>query len=196
MAEVIIENPIPTGEGLTFEKVWAMFQETDRKMKEVAEAQKETDRFLKDIGKQIGGLNNSFGELAEHLVAPGITDKFNELGYHFGGIAPGGYEFLDENKKVIAQVDILLENGDCIMAVEVKSKPKMQDIERHIKRLEILRGHRNYKNDNRKIYGAIAGAVFGSNEKEAAIEAGFYVIEQSGHTMKIDIPSDFIPREW
>jgi hypothetical protein len=31
MTEAVKERPMPSGEGLTFEKVWAMFQETDRK---------------------------------------------------------------------------------------------------------------------------------------------------------------------
>ena len=196
MEATFTERPAPTGEGLTFEKVWAMFQETDRKMWETDQRFKKTEAFLKDIGRQIGGLNNSFGELAEHLVAPGIAEKFNELGHHFDGIAEGGYRIFGEKGKVIAEIDLLLENGDCLMAVEVKAKPKMKDIEHHIKRLEILREHRDKKHDGRKIYGAIAGAVFGTEEKEASIAAGFYVIEQSGDTMKIDIPDGFVPSEW
>ena len=35
MAETAIDRKPPTGEGLTFEKVWAMFQETDRIVKEL-----------------------------------------------------------------------------------------------------------------------------------------------------------------
>jgi hypothetical protein len=31
---------------------------------------------------------------------------------------------------------------------------------------------------------------------EAAIEAGLYVIVQSGDTMTINVPPDFKPREW
>jgi len=224
MTTTVNERPIPTGEGLTFEKVWAMFQETDRKfqetdrlmkenaerqketdrkfqetdrlMKENAESQKETARHMKETSEKMGFLNNRFGELAEHLVAPGIAEKFNELGHHFDGIAEGGYKIRDEKGKVIAEIDILLENGDCLMAVEVKAKTKLKDIEHHIKRLEILREHRNKKHDNRKIYGAIAGAIFGTIEKKAAIEAGFYVLEQSGDTVKIDLPEDFVPREY
>jgi len=141
-------------------------------------------------------LTNSFGEIAEHLVAPGIADKFNDLGYNFEGVACGGYEVRDEKGKTITQIDVLLENGSCVMAVEVKSKPKKHDIEHHIKRLEILRQQRSRKNDARKIYGTIAGAVFGKEEKEACIEAGFYVIKQTGDTMKIDIPEGFIPKGW
>jgi len=53
------------------------------------------------------GLHNSFGEMAEHLVAPGIYKRFNELGYHFDAVARGGYEIRNEEYKVIAEVDVL-----------------------------------------------------------------------------------------
>jgi len=207
MEAAVNERPIPTGEGLTFEKVWAMFQESDRRLQETERIMQETERvmqeksakterFLKKIGKQMGYLNNRFGELAEHLVAPGIARRFNELGHHFDGIAPGGYKISDSMGKIIAEVDLLLENGDCIMAVEVKVKPKLQDMEHHRKRLEILREHRSNKHDSRKIYGAIAGAIFGTAEKKEAIDAGFFVLEQSGDTMKMDIPDGFVPRAY
>ena len=183
------ERPIPTGEGLTFEKVWAMFQETREQINELREESKKTDR-------KIGELGNRFGELAEHLVAPGIAERFNELGYRFDAAAPGGYKIFDSKGNEKTEVDILLENGDCIMAVEVKTRPKIQDIDHHIKRLEILREHRNKHHDTRKIFGAVAGAVFGSAEKQAAVKAGFYVIVQSGDTVKIEIPDGFSPNEW
>jgi len=91
---------------------------------------------------------------------------------------------------------LLLENGETIMAIEVKAKPAVKDVEHHIKRLELLREHRRGINDKRTIKGAIAGAIFGAEEKAATLEAGLYVIEQSGDTMKIDVPDGFIPREW
>ena len=189
--------------GITFEQVWAGLmenreqqKETDRIVKEIAKRQKETDRQMKETSERMGFLNNRFGELAEHLVAPGIAERFNELGYHFDGIAEGGYKIKDAQGKLITEVDILLENGDCIMAVEVKSKPKAKDIEHHIKRLEILREHRRKKNDARAIYGAIAGAVWAMGEKKATIDAGFYVLEQSGDTMKMAVPENFVPKEW
>ena len=130
------------------------------------------------------------------MVAPGIVEKFNELGHHFDGVAPGGYVISDDTGKEITEVDILLENGECLMAVEVKTRPRVQDIKHHIKRLDILRKHRNKKNDTRKIYGAIAGAVYGREQKEATIKAGFYVMEQTGDTMKMDIPPGFVPKEY
>ena len=183
-------------------------RETDRIVKETAIAMKETDerlketeRIVKENGKQIGGLHNSFGELAEHLVAPGVARLFNERGHHFNTQIVKGLE-LREGGKIKAEIDILLENGDSIVAVEVKSKVQVKygknkehdDVLHHIQLLDILRKHR--QGDPRKIYGAIAGAIFGSEAKEAAIQAGFYVLEQSGDTMKMDVPDGFKPREW
>jgi len=56
-------------EVLTFEQIREMFQEIGRK-------QKITD-------KMIGDLGNRFGELAEHMVAPSINEKFRKLGFIF-----------------------------------------------------------------------------------------------------------------
>ena len=201
MSDTAIDYP----RGLTFEKVWAMFHETDKKFKETekiiketaekqAERQKENDRLIKALTAQMGGLHNSFGELAEHLVAPGIVERFNEIGYKFDSVATKGMKLYGKDKKVKAEIDIVLENGDTIIAVEVKTKVNAKDINYNIKKLEILREYK--RSDTRKILGAIAGAVFESKEKEAAIEAGFYVIEQTGDTMKLDIPDGFTPREW
>ena len=80
--------------------------------------------------------------------------------------------------------------------MKVKTRPRLKDVEHHVKRLEILRAFRNKRKDFRKIYGAIAGVVYGRAEKDAAIEAGFYVLEQTGDTMRMDIPENFVPREW
>jgi hypothetical protein len=212
MADTVPDYP----RGITFEQVWAALMEGEKKtdrlheennrrheennriIQEMKEQRKETDRIMKDLSLQMGGLHRSFGELAEHLVAPGIADRFNEMGYHFDSVAPQGIEIYDESrKKILTEIDLLLENGECLMAVEVKSKPSEKDIAHHTARLEILRDWRKKRQEKQKrILGAIAGAVFPNSLKEAAIEAGFYAIEQSGDTMKISVPEGFKPREW
>ena len=164
-----------------------------------AERQKEAAEYKKrqkKLDQQMGFVTNRFGELAEHLVAPNIHSRFNEMGHFFSEAAPGGHRIFDENGKTQTEIDLLLENGDTIMAVEVKAKPLVKDVEHHIKRLEILRDCRRKKNDRRKIHGAIAGAIFGTAEKKATADAGLYVIEQSGDTMKIEIPAGFVAQEW
>jgi hypothetical protein len=93
-------------------------------------------------------------------------------------------------------VDVWLENGDFVMAVEVKSRPRKRDVEDHVKRMKILRAYLDERNDTRKLLGAIAGAIVTQELRDAAIEQGFYVIEQSGDTVKIESPAGFEPRIW
>ncbi|MDR2115325.1 MAG: hypothetical protein LBP87_02980 [Planctomycetaceae bacterium] len=162
------------------------------------EAVEQTTRSIADLGKRFGDLSNRFGELAEHLVAPGIADRFDELGYHFSIVAAKGVHF-KENKRVIAEADILLENTNTIAIVEVKSKPTINDIEKHVERMEKIRRHLqqqpalSYKND-KELIGAVAGAIFLDEVKSFTIASGFYVITQSGDTVKIEIPEGFKPR--
>ena len=168
---------------LDFEQVWAMFQETDRRMKEtdrqmketdrkfqetdrqmketdrkfqdterlmkeIAQRFKETEKLIKSNGEQIGGLHRSIGELAEHLVAPGIAARFNELGFHFDTIAPGGLKIQNEKgDKVLTEIDLLLENGENIIVIEVKARVTVKDIEHHKKRLDILKENRERKQE-------------------------------------------------
>jgi hypothetical protein len=205
--------------GLTFEKVWAMFQEsdrrmqkmneeserrmremseeTDRKLQEVARQMKATDERMKATDERFGKLGNRFGELAEHLVAPNIVQKFNALGFHFDDISGLRQVIEDESSgQRIAEFDILLENGESIIGVEVKAKPSNDDVEDHVRRLEILRLNKNKKGDKRKIHGALAGAIMLPSVKATALKAGLYVIIQAGDTVKIDVPAGFTPKTW
>ena len=207
MEETMVTPQREPRRGLTFDDVWAALMEDRERQKEMEqmfkeqaremrEWQKVTDKIVRRNGKQMGELHNRFGELAEHLVAPGIAKRFNELGYHFDRIASRGQKIYDQEGNIKAEIDLALENGGHIIAVEVKTKPALKDIDHHIKRLQILREARNKWRDNRKILGAIAGAIFPTELKEAVIEAGLYVLEQSGDTMKIYLPGGFVPREW
>jgi hypothetical protein len=192
-----IESSIPDyPRGITFEQVWAALMEDRESMKELRERQKETARIIEDVGKRMGYMDNRFGELAEHLVAPGIMEKFNELGYEFTGCA-NNYKIKENgDPRAVAEVDILLENGGIVIGVEVKSKPKLKDVDDHIKRMEKIRLHADKKQDKRKYCGAIAGAVMSGNVREYILQNGFFVIEQSGDTMKISVPDGFVPREF
>jgi hypothetical protein len=212
MAEAIMERPLPTGEGLTFEKVWAMFQETDKKFqetrqmmeknakeaeerrKEAEERHKELDRIVKQNSRQMGRLHNKFGQLAEHLVAPGIVKRFNEIGYHFTLVSTKGGKIHDANGNTLTQIDILLENEKLVIAVEVKVRPDFKDINQHKKRMEIIKN--SYLGRDRQLLGAIAGAIFEDTVKEETNKAGFFVIVQSGDTMKIEMPEGWAPMEY
>ena len=165
-----------------------MFQETDRRMKE-------TDRKMKETDRRIGELGNRFGELAEHLVTPNIVEKFRALGYAFTKAGPD-VEFFGRDGKPLAEVDVWLENGEAVMAVEVKSHLRQGDVDDHIRRMGILRRYLDERGDARKLLGSTAGAIVKAEVREYALKKGFYVIEQSGDTVRIEAPEGFSPRTW
>ena len=122
--------------GLTFEKVWAGIQELKEEQRENA--------------RQMGYLHNRFGELAEHLVGPSIMEKFNERGFEFIKRARDVQIRDKDEHRILAEIDILLENNETVIAVEVKAKPKEKDVADHIERMEVLRSSANLLGDKRK----------------------------------------------
>jgi hypothetical protein len=196
----------PKGEGLTFEKVWAMFQETDRllkqqaqemdrRMKETDRRIKGTDRQMKETDRKISNLGSRLGELVEEIIFPNILEKFNNLGYVFGKAAPR-VRYQDPQGMYVAEVDILLENGDAVLAVEVKTHLTENDVRDHLQRMEKLRLYADGHGDKRKLLGAVAGGIASKEAKAFAIKNGFFVLEQSGDTVKTSVPEGFKPREW
>jgi hypothetical protein len=154
----------------------------------------ETARQMKETDRKIGKLGNRFGELAEHLVSPGIKDKFNALGFHFDDVSLN--RNIEGPDGEAAEIDVFLENAEFSIVVEVKSKPTEDDVQDHIKRMEIVRRHKDRHHDSRKLQGAIAGAIMSPAVRNFTLKKGFYVIEQSGDTVMINVPDGFKPREW
>jgi hypothetical protein len=188
--------------GLTFEKVWAMFQETDRRMQETDRRMQETDRLMQETARRmqetdrkISKLGSRIGDLVEELFIPNILEKFNKLGYVFGKVAPN-VRYRDSRGVYIIEVDLLLENGDTALAVEVKTNLTDSDVRDHLKRMEKLRNYADEHQDKRKLLGAVAGAIASEEVKAFAVKCGFFVLEQSGDTVRISVPEDFKPREW
>jgi hypothetical protein len=67
MAVTKSDRPIPTEESLTFNKIFAMFQENDRIIEEAS-------RKMNMLAEQMGDLRRNFGEMAEHLAAQSTED--------------------------------------------------------------------------------------------------------------------------
>jgi len=146
--------------------------------------------------KKIAQDGDSLNEFEKNLICIGITRKFDEMGYHFDDISFGSRRILDKKGNTQAEIDIILENTNCITAVKIVTKPGIKNVNLLATQLKILKNHRSKYNDKRKIYGAIAGAAIGNEEKQAAFNAGIFVFEQAGVTMKASTPQDFIPHDW
>jgi hypothetical protein len=209
------EEAAEAAKGLTFEKVWAMFQETGRKMQEMSQEtdrkmqemslaadrrqaeltreHEETERMVKELSKNIGGLNNSMGRFVEEMVSANLWEKFKALGYEF---TKGGPVKFRENDQVIAQADAFLENGEYAMLVEVKTDLKEEDVDEHIERIEKVRQYMDKRNDKRKLVAAVAGAVAPDNVRMYALKRGLYVLVQSGDSVAVLDAPGFKAREW
>ncbi|MDR2136469.1 MAG: YraN family protein, partial [Treponema sp.] len=96
----------------------------------------------------------------------------------------------------LAEIDILLENGEYVMAVEVKTRLSAKDVKDHAKRMETLRRVADEHGDRRGYLGAVAGMVVTQQVLDYAVKNGFYVIIPSGETVDIAVPGDFKPRLW
>ena len=177
-------------------EITEQYKETTEEKKERDRILKETERMVMETSRQMGLLNNRFGELAEHLVAPSIMEKFNELGFNFDNRSLDHEIYEPGSKRIIAEIDILLENGDIAVAVEVKAKPDMKDVDEHIERMGLLRRRADKRQDMRKFRGAIAGAIMSENVRRYIIQSGMYLIEQTGDTVQITIPEGFTPRDF
>ena len=204
-------------EGLTFEKVWAMFQETGRRfqetermVKETSEQQKKTDEQMKRTDEQmkrtdarldrlaenLGGLGRSMGELIETLIAARLWEKFAAYPYNLKR-AYRRIPLYNENSRPIAEIDILLSDTEWVMAVEVKREAVSADVDHHLKRMELIRKYPPAETVGKKLIGAIAAGELAPGTREYAHEAGFFVLELSGESVGlIHPPEGFQPREW
>ncbi|MDR0476034.1 MAG: hypothetical protein LBH43_20505 [Treponema sp.] len=188
MEEMTAEQAAEWGKTLNFEKVWAMFAEIGRK-------QAKTDEQIKELSANIGGVNNTLGKWSEEMFAVKLCDKVNLLGYEFTKC--GRNMRFWENGKRIAEVDCFLENGDFVMPVEVKANVTTGDVDKHIKRIEKMRGYMDTRNDLRTIVGAVAGAIVSGEVCEYAQYNGLYVLVQSGESIAVaDMPEGFEARKW
>jgi hypothetical protein len=101
-----------------------------------------------------------------------------------------------KTKRKLTEVDMLLVNGTIAMAVEVKTTMTDGDVDKHETRMDILRHEPDSLFVNRTLYGAMAGVKMSPQAREYAIDKGFFVIELTGNTIKVDMPDGFKPKTW
>jgi negative regulator of genetic competence, sporulation and motility len=180
----------------TFEKVWKMFQETDRKFQETKEQIAATDRQIRETDKKVGELTNRFGDMVEYMVVPNLLAKFKSLDFAFE-VAHKNTEIKDEKNNIFVEVDVFLENGDKVMIVEIKATPSAKDVDDHRARMEKLRKYADSRRDTRTYLGAVAGVVMSDSVKNYALKQGFFVVVPSGDTFTIIKPEGkYHVKEW
>ena len=196
--------------GITFEQVWAALMEDRLQIQQMRESQQESQRKMDEsnrelknrmdesqrrIEKNLGGLGNSLGRLTETLFTNELWKKFSDIGFPVTGQS-SHRKFCDE-KQVLAEADLFIENGEYVIAVEIKTDLCVSDVNEHLERIEIIRQYFDARGDKRKIVGAVAGGVVSENVLKYAQRKGLYVVLQTGDSVVIAAaPQGFNPREW
>ena len=171
---------------------------TDHELRELVAslvaAQKETDRQIKELGKQIGGLGEKFGSFTEGLALSAMTKILSER---------FGMEVVSPSVRVSKQgeymeIDVLAyANSDINEAylVEVKSHAWEDAIEQLRKILERFRRFFPEHKD-KTAYGILAAVDMPDDLRERILKAGFYVARIHDQVFELDVPANFRPRAY
>jgi len=192
MADIQTQPDYP--KGVTFEQVWATLDRVTERHEEIAKRQEETDRQIKEIGKRLGDFTNSLGDVVEYMISPNLQEKFRDFGYDFQE-ASTKHKVRDKKNDISFEIDVFLQNGDTAMLVEIKANLTISDINKHVLRLEKMRKYADLRGDKRRFLGAVAGIVVEDEEREYALNQGFFLIEPTGENFNITLPTGK-PKEW
>jgi hypothetical protein len=183
--------------GLTFEHVWAALMENREQLNKMAANVDKMSAKVDRVSENIGGVNQSMGELIETLIAAKLWEKFDAYPYNFQR-AYRRVELFDDTNRKRTDIDILLTNGEYAMAVEVKRHlDAKDDVDRHLKRMELIRQYPPDQCGGKTLLGAMAGGSVDTDVLDYAYSAGLFVLELSGDSVRlVKPPIGFTPQKW
>lgn len=205
MAEAFVNT-----ENLNFEKVWFMFQETDKKFQETKELftqssiefdrrMLETEKLLKANGKHMKDLMKKVDEaelrwskFTEALVEGTLLKLLKERGINVDTTNMREKRTYNDSPY---EIDIIAKNGQEVVAVEVKTTLKNDDVKDYLKKLTYFR-EALPEYAQKTVYGAVA---YISADKEAitfAAKHGLFVIKATNESAKILNRIEFKPKVW
>jgi len=176
---------------------WEAIRKAGENIDKLSNENREFRKSLEAANKRSEKFANKFGIFWELMIVPNIREKFNELGFHFESVGRNlEFDKPNTNGRTLAEVDILLENGDSAIVVEVKDNFKKKYLAEHLVRMKKLKTLPRFA--NKKLYGAIAAGFVREESKQQAFEHGFYVLNRPD-SMNVHIeqfPKGCKPRAW
>lgn len=177
-----------------FQEVWRMFKETDKKFEETARQIKETDeKFDKYFGK-LQEYERNWSKLVESLVKPSVARQFQKRRIPVFHTFQRVESTLNGDNM---EIDLLLENGDTVVLVEVKTTLRVNDVNEHIEHR--LKPFKRFfpRYADMKVYGAIAYIHVEEDADRYAYKQGLFVLTfTSGDLVEILNDEKFEPKEW
>jgi len=208
-------------DNVDFNKVWLMFQETDKRFQETDKQLKETraildekfsetraildtkfqetDRQIKETGNIVRNLTNKvnesekrWGKFVEALVEGKLVEMLNDKGIPVNMTST---RIKRKYKNDDYEIDIIAKNGKEVVVVEVKTTLGIEDVQHFIDKLKIFKEVISDFNEN-IVYGAVAYIQQDSEAQKYAAKKGLLVIKAVGESAKIENRSNFKPKEW
>ena len=171
----------------------AIVAENARSINALRASQKETDRQIKELGTQIGGLGRKFGSFAEGLSYASIEKILREdfeLNEFVTPAARMRKEGREEEYDVLAYSNGSIDKG---MIVEIKSKLRQEDIDQMKRKMEEV-FYWLPEHKNTAFYGMVAYVSGPSDLKKQIIENGWYMARVGDEIFEMETPMGFQPR--
>ena len=169
-----------------FKETDRKWQETDIRLKELAEEMVEDRKRLR---QEVAKISDSLGRFAENMVAPAVVRIFNEAGIP---ITETAQRVRSPLRRI--EYDILAVNNQYVVVVSVKTRLKVEHVQHFVEeRLSIFKEvFPRYR--DMQVIGAVAGMSIEQEADIYAIKQGLYVLTQSGENVTLLNSADFQPR--
>ncbi len=214
-----VEEPQASyGQPLSFDKVWLMFQETNKQFKETDKQFKETDKQFKETDNLIKELSKKadkrsaeterrfretdkkmkmlhdlfvtqWGKLMETLVEGDLIKLLNSRGIDVHQTSQRVSGSYDGNPY---EFDIIAVNGKEVVIVEVKTTLRVKDVTKFIEKLSLAKVWMPELR-NKDIYGAVAYLTANSDSHIMSAKKGLFVIRATGSSASVTNKADFKP---
>ena len=184
---------------LDAQDIWELFRETNRMFQETDHKFQDTDRKLSKLSenldntrKEVGRVTDSLGRFAESMVSPAVVRLFAERDIVLEGTTQRARR--RRNGRGM-EIDVLAVNRVSVVAVEVKTTLRTDDVAGFVKKLEDFKTffpeYRDYE-----VLGAVAGMSLQEGVDKYAEQQGLYVLAQSGDAVQMLNDEDFEARVW
>jgi len=166
-----------------------------RSTAELRASQKETDRQMQETDQKIKALSGLFtsqwGKLVEALMRPGTVQLFKQRGVQVNQMTERRTGRDRQGREI--EVDMTLVDGGIIVAVEVKTTCKVEDVVWHLDKLARFKeAFGEYANWD--VQGALAAMRFEEESDRYAYRNGLWVLRCEDGITAIANADNFQPR--
>jgi len=179
------KNTLPKA---TFESAWALIQENAASLKIMKkEAEKERKEFresMKAMQKELGGISNSNGAMAESYFVNSFTKSMQFAGQKYDEISPNLSRKI-KSLNLQGEYDLVLYNCSSVVIIEIKYKADKDDVDELLEKAPVFKKlYPQYANFD--LYLGLAALHFNKKVEKESLKQGIAVIKQIGDAMVIN----------